>query len=67
MYLNGDGMGRGTHLSQFFVLMKSECDVLLEWPFYERINFCLINPYDKAMHLKESFIPDENSSKTKIK
>ena len=29
LYLNGDGMGRGTHLSLFFVVMRGEFDALL--------------------------------------
>lgn len=36
LYLNGDGMGKGTHLSLFFVVMRSEYDALLPWPFHQR-------------------------------
>ena len=61
LYLNGDGMGRGTHVSFFFVVMKSEYDALLQWPFSERVTFRLINPYNKEESLKESFIPDKVS------
>ena len=32
-YLNGNGIGKRTHLSVFFVLMKGEFDPLLKWPF----------------------------------
>ena len=28
-YLNGDGLGKGSHLSFFFVIMRGLCDVLL--------------------------------------
>ena len=35
--LNGDGMGKGTHLSLFFVLMRGEYDALLEWPFRQKV------------------------------
>ncbi|KAJ1077915.1 hypothetical protein K5549_011242 [Capra hircus] len=35
-YLNGDGTGRGTHLSLFFVLMRGPHDALLRWPFNQK-------------------------------
>ncbi|KAI8498492.1 Tnfaip3p [Branchiostoma belcheri] len=34
IYLNGDGMGKGSHISLFFVLMKGHFDRLLRWPFH---------------------------------
>ena len=36
-YLNGDGTGRGTHLSLFFVLMRGPHDALLRWPFNQKV------------------------------
>ncbi|XP_057355249.1 TNF receptor-associated factor 2 isoform X2 [Manis pentadactyla] len=36
VYLNGDGTGRGTHLSLFFVVMKGPNDALLRWPFNQK-------------------------------
>ena len=42
-YLNGDGVGCTTHLSVFIVLMKGECDALLQWPFNHKISFILID------------------------
>ncbi|XP_041575561.2 TNF receptor-associated factor 1 isoform X2 [Taeniopygia guttata] len=33
VYLNGDGTGKGTHMSLFFVVMKGDYDALLPWPF----------------------------------
>lgn len=38
LYLNGDGTGRGTHLSLFFVVMRGKCDALLKWPFCQKVN-----------------------------
>ena len=43
LYLQGDGVGRSTHVSLFFVVMKSEYDQLLTWPMQKRITFELIN------------------------
>ena len=66
LYLNGDGMGKGTHISLFFVLMKSEYDAVLRWPFSDRVTFRLLNPQnldDESM--TKSFIPDKNSSSFK--
>uniref|UniRef100_H9GCC0 TNF receptor-associated factor n=1 Tax=Anolis carolinensis TaxID=28377 RepID=H9GCC0_ANOCA len=37
IYLNGDGTGRGTHLSLFFVVMRGPCDALLRWPFNQKV------------------------------
>lgn len=37
IYLNGDGTGRGTHLSLFFVVMKGPNDPLLRWPFNQKV------------------------------
>ncbi|XP_065679153.1 TNF receptor-associated factor 5 isoform X2 [Hydra vulgaris] len=62
LYLNGDGSGSKTHLSLYFVIMKSEYDQLLEWPFKKRVTFRLINVLDQAKSHVESFIPDINSS-----
>lgn len=38
VYLNGDGMGKGTHLSLFFVVMRGEYDALLPWPFKQKVH-----------------------------
>ena len=38
IYLNGDGMGKGTHMSLFFVVMKGEYDALLPWPFRQKVH-----------------------------
>ena len=55
-------MGKGSHLSLFFVLMKSDYDNLNPWPFTYRVSFQLINPkYPDKSH-RETFNPDRNSS-----
>ncbi|XP_047128009.1 TNF receptor-associated factor 5 isoform X1 [Hydra vulgaris] len=61
LYLNGDGAGKGSYISLFFVLMKSDYDSLHKWPFQNKVTFRLRakNPeYD----IVESFTPDKNSS-----
>ena len=42
-YLNGDGLGKGTHLSFFFVIMRGPYDALLPWPFRQKVTVTLIN------------------------
>jgi len=37
LYLNGDGMGKGTHVSLFFVIMRGAYDALLKWPFRQKV------------------------------
>jgi len=62
LYLNGVGVGRCTHVSLFFVLMKSEYDNLLMWPFYKMITMRLINQVDRKEDIIESFKSNINSS-----
>ena len=60
-YLNGDGIGKGTHLSMFFVVMRSEHDNLLNWPFKQSVRFTLINQKNPGGSITEAFVPDLNS------
>ena len=39
LYLDGDGQGKGTHVSLFLVIMKSDYDDLLTWPFKQKVRF----------------------------
>ena len=57
VYLNGDGMGKGTHLSFFFVVMKGPFDALLPWPFKQKVTVAIINQAGKK-HVTETFRPD---------
>ena len=61
VYLNGDGIGKGTHISVFFVLMKSEHDCLLSWPFKQSVRFTLINQVSQSNSISEAFAPDLSS------
>ena len=63
VYLNGDGMGKGTHMSLFFVIICSEYDALLSWPFRQRVTICLIDQSGrKRRHIRDSFRPDPTST-----
>ena len=61
IYLNGDGMGRGTHISIFFVVMRGQYDALLRWPFRQKVTFMLLDQ-DNVEHMIDAFRPDPNSS-----
>ena len=61
VYLNGDGIGKGTHISIFFVVMRGEYDALLRWPFRQKVTFMLLDQ-NNVEHVIDSFRPDPNSS-----
>ena len=62
LYLNGDGMGRGRHLSLFLVVMKSEYDNVMQWPFQKKVKFTMVNQVDRNRDVIERMMPDKNSS-----
>ncbi|XP_066916187.1 TNF receptor-associated factor 3-like [Clytia hemisphaerica] len=62
MYPNGDGAGLGTHLSVFLVIMKSEYDNLLVWPFNHSVKFTLINQLNRSKDLIEKMAPEKSSA-----
>ncbi|XP_039183049.1 TNF receptor-associated factor 1 [Crotalus tigris] len=61
IYLNGEGRGRGTHVSLFIVLLKGDYDALLPWPFTHKITFMLLSQ-DHGDHLVTSLHPDPTSA-----
>lgn len=61
IYLNGDGTGRGTHLSLFFVVMRGPHDALLRWPFNQKVTLMLLDQNNRE-HVIDAFRPDVTSS-----
>nr|XP_055024658.1 TNF receptor-associated factor 1 isoform X1 [Misgurnus anguillicaudatus] len=61
LYLNGDGVGKGTHISLFFVIMKGEYDPILSWPFRHKVTFFLIDQNQRE-HVIDAFRPDLSSA-----
>ncbi|XP_019852876.1 PREDICTED: TNF receptor-associated factor 3-like isoform X1 [Amphimedon queenslandica] len=57
LYILGDGIGKGTHMSLFFVVMKGEFDNILQWPFTHKVTFKLINQCG-ARDIMDVFQPD---------
>ncbi|NXA34848.1 TRAF2 factor, partial [Eudromia elegans] len=61
IYLNGDGTGKGTHVSLFFVVMKGDYDALLPWPFRQKVTFMLLDQNNRE-HVIDAFRPDLTSA-----
>lgn len=68
LYIMGDGIGKGTHMSLFFVIMRGEFDNILPWPFTQRVTFRLINQNQNqgnGRDIVDTFQPDPMSSSFK--
>ena len=61
LYLNGDGSGKGTHLSFFLTIMRGEYDALLSWPFQQTVTLMLLDQ-DKRKNIVQAFRPEPSSS-----
>ena len=55
LFLDGNRIGHGTHLSLFLVIMKSEYDDILRWPFQK-------NQKDRSKDHAEQMLPDKDSA-----
>ena len=65
VYLNGDGTGRGSHISLYICMMKGDFDPLLPWPFTQTITLCLVAQDPRVKDIKQSFRADSESSSFK--
>ena len=61
LYIMGNGTGKGTHLSLFFVVMRGEFDNILQWPFTHKVTFKLINQAG-GRDIIDTFQPDPMST-----
>ena len=59
---NGNGDGKGTHMSVFTHLMKGENDNNLKWPFRGTITVTLLNQLQPDNHHSDTIIYDKNGS-----
>jgi hypothetical protein len=62
LYLHGDGNARRTQMSLFFVLMRGEYDVILQFPFNFKVTFCLYDQTGAQRHIIDSLQPDAKSN-----
>ena len=58
VYLNGDGRGRGTHLSFFITIVRGEYDNVLKWPYAQKTTLMLLDQTGKGIHVVDSFLPN---------
>ncbi|CAB4023239.1 TNF receptor-associated factor 3-like [Paramuricea clavata] len=61
IYMNGDGFGKGSHLSLFFVVMRGDYDALQTWPFQKKITMMLLDQ-GNGDHMIDAFNSDPQSS-----
>ena len=61
LYILGDGIGKNSHMSLFFVIMRGEFDNILQWPFTHKVTFKLVNQTG-ARDVIVTFQPDPMSS-----
>lgn len=62
LYPNGDGSGKGTHVSLFLVLMRGDYDDVLRWPFQQKVTFLVLDQTQHQKPFRESFVPDTSSA-----
>ncbi len=62
LYPYGDGNARRTHMSLFFVIMRSPHDSILQFPFSYKVTFCLYDQSPQKRHIIDSFRPDTKSN-----
>ena len=47
---NGNGTGKGTHVSVYFPILKGKNDTELRWPFVGKVTFTLLNQLEDNNH-----------------
>ena len=62
IYPNGDGGGKKEYVSLFFVVMRSQYDAFLTWPFKQKVTLTMLDQTPNQEHIYDAFRPDLNSS-----
>ena len=57
VYLNGDGKGKGTHLSFFITIVRGDYDNILKWPFTQKTSLMMLDQSGNEAHVMDSFMP----------
>ena len=65
LYMDGDGSGKGTHLSFYIAVMRGEYDALLTWPFKQKVTL-ILQDQDHQQYIAEWFKPDPEEYNTSI-
>ena len=63
LYMDGDGSGKGSHLSFSLTVMRGEFDSLLQWPFKQTVSLMLLDQ-DWQRDIIQSFRPEPSSAAT---
>jgi regulator of replication initiation timing len=63
VFPNGDGPGKGTHLSLSLYLMRGEFDDQLKWPFRGNITIKLVDQEKNKDHVVETIYFDAHASR----
>lgn len=55
LLVSGDGVGKGSHVSLYFVVMRGDYDGILSWPFAHKVNslvlkLIILNTFDYGTH-----------------
>ena len=58
VYLNGDGIGIGTHLSVFIAVAKGKFDACLSWPIMAKVSLSILDQGDQRSRVTETFRTD---------
>ncbi|XP_021377919.1 TNF receptor-associated factor 5-like isoform X2 [Mizuhopecten yessoensis] len=61
IYFNGNGSGKGFHLSIFFALVRSEIDDILTWPFSRKVKLMILDQTGGGCHHVDECIPNSRS------
>eukprot|EP00118_Oscarella_pearsei_P008704 m.46223 g.46223 ORF g.46223 m.46223 type:complete len:395 (+) comp33682_c0_seq13:2044-3228(+) len=65
-HLDGHGMGKGSHLSLYFVVTKGDYDAFLPSSFQLVVTLTLIDQQTNKRHLSSTFWPDPKGKKAAI-
>ena len=66
VYANGNGDGKGTHMSVYLCLMKGENDDTLTWPMRCKCTITLLNQLKDEGHYSSTWINEENESNSRV-
>ena len=61
LYMDGDGSGKGSHLSFFLTVMRGEFDSLLQWPIKQTVSLIVLDQ-DRRRDIIQSFRPEPSSA-----
>ena len=57
LYMDGDGSGKGTHLSFYIAVMRGEYNAQLTWPFRQKVTL-ILQDQNHQQHIAKWFKPD---------